>query len=392
MGFLFTSKKEKIVAIFDIGSGSVGGAIVRIPFDENKIPSIIKSVRSDIKSRQDSNSDLLVKDMLTAISQTANSLYEKKIGAPEEIFCVLASPWYISETRTIKTARESSFIFTKRLANDLIQKEIINLNNLYKDKYNGSNSQSEVIEQNTMAVSLNGYMIDDPLGKRCKSFEMDMFISLAPKKYLDLIRETISKTYHHKEIRFSSFSLATYFAVRDKYMNQDSYLIIDVSGEITDVGIVTKGVLRSVLSFPFGKRTFFKNVCTKLDIEQRDAEELFKLYNSGNLSLEFKKKVTPVFKEIENAWGEAFRNCVIILPRTLLLPSTIFLTADDDVKNWFADILRSEEYVESTLSGHKCQVVTLDGSLFLNMCDIKNGSCDEFLMIEAIAITRKMGK
>ena len=30
-------------------------------------------------------------------------------------------------------------------------------------------------------------------------------------------------------------------------------LLIDVSGEITDVGIVTKGVLRSILSFPFGK-------------------------------------------------------------------------------------------------------------------------------------------
>jgi len=32
MGFLFSpSKKEKIVAVFDIGSGSVGGALVRIP-------------------------------------------------------------------------------------------------------------------------------------------------------------------------------------------------------------------------------------------------------------------------------------------------------------------------------------------------------------------------
>jgi hypothetical protein len=394
MGFLFTQKKERTIVIFDIGSGSVGGAIAKIPTDGISVPVILKSVRNEIVFHKDFDSDfnLFMKDMTATLNQTASALYDKKIGAPDEIFCVFASPWYLSETRSVKMSKEKNFIFTKRLASELIQKEISNLTESYNNKYGTVESYPDLIEQHTMAVSLNGYKVDDPLGRRCKFIEMDMIISLAPKLCLDKIRETLLKTYHHRNVQFSSFTLASYLAVRDKYVNADSYLLIDISGEITDVGIVTKGVLKSVLSFPFGKKTFFKYMCTKLEIELRDAKELFKLYSDGQLSAEFKDKVIPLFKSIENSWGEAFRQCISTLPRTLVLPATIFLTADNDIKNWFADVLRNEQYIQSMVSGNKSTVVTLDGPEFLNMCDIKDGVCDPFLMIEAIAIMRKTVK
>ena len=330
--------------------------------------------------------------MISALDSTAKNLCFKNIKAPEEIFCVMASPWYLSEIRTIKMSREKSFVFNKRLATELIQKEISGLNESYKNKYNSLNSVPEIIEQLTMAVSLNGYTIENPLGKKCESLEMNMVISLVPKLCLDQIKETMSKNFHHMSVNFSSFTVASYLAVRDKYINQNSYLLLDISGEITDVGIVTKGILKSVLSFPFGKKTFFKYMCTKLEIELRDAKELFKLYSSGNLSDKYKDKVIPLFKSIENSWGEAFRSCINTLPRTLILPGTVFLTADNDIKDWFANVLRNEEYIQSMVSDHKCTVVTLDGPEFLNMCDVENTSCDPFLMIESISIMRKMFK
>ncbi len=393
MGFLFRlNKKEKLIAIFDIGSGSVGGAIVLIPSDGKGIPVILGSVRTDIKFHENFDFNLFMKDMVSALHSTASSLYNNKFGVPTEIFCILASPWYLSETRTIKMTREKPFIFTKRIASELIQKEVSGLNESYKNKYSNLDSIPEVIEQHTMNVFLNGYEVEDPLGKKCESIEMNMVISMVPKVCLDKIKETLSQTFHHINVNFSSFTVATYLAVRGKYVAPESYLLLDISGEITDVGIVTKGVLKSVLSFPFGKKTFFKYMCTKLEIELRDAEELFKLYSSGNLSEKYKKKVIPLFASIENSWGEAFRSCISTLPRTLILPGTIFLTADNDIKSWFADVLRSEEHIQSMVSDKKCMVVTLDGPEFINMCDIKNGACDPFLMIEAISIMRKLFK
>lgn len=392
MGLFNSAKKEKIVAIFDIGSGSVGGAIVRIPLSGKEMPTIIKSIRNEIKFRDNFNFSTFMNDMIYTLGLTSMSLYNEKVAAPDEIICVLASPWYLSETRVIKMSREKSFTFTKKLAGELIQREILSLTNLYKDKYGNLDSAPQMIEHHTMAVSLNGYMVADPVGKKCQFLEINMVLSLSPKLCLDKIKETLSKTFHHTEVSFSSFTVDTYLAVRDKYIALDSYLLIDISGEITDVGIVTKGVLKSVLSFPFGKKTFFKFICTKLEIELRDATELFKLYSENKISNEFQKKVMPLFQSIENSWGEAFSQCISTLPRTLILPSTIFLTADNDIKNWFANVLRNEEHVQSSSAGHKCNVITLDGPDFLNMCEVSEGGCDPFLMIESIAIMRKMVK
>jgi hypothetical protein len=331
-------------------------------------------------------------DMIDALSLSVNSLYYEKIGAPDEIVCVMASPWYFSETREIKLIKDKSFIFTKHLIDELTQKEIQNLNDSYKSKYGNLDSIPQVIEQHVMSVLLNGYESDDPFGKRCRSVEINMFISLVPKLCLNKIQDVLLKTFHHTPIKFSSFMMDTFLAVRDKYVSPDSYLLLDISGEITDVGIVTKGILKSVLSFPFGKKTFFKYVCTKLEIELRDAEELFKLYSSNNLSYEFKNKVDPLFNSIGNSWGEAFGKSISTLPHILILPNTIFLTADNDIKSWFANVLQTEEYIKSKVSGHQCLVKTLEGPEFLNMCSIKDGTCDPFLMIEAIALMRKMEK
>ena len=391
MAFSFiTNNKEKIIAIFDIGTGSVGGALVKIPTDDKGLPTIIKSTRTEIKFRKNFEFGLFIEDMIGTLSNTAQSLYNMKAGAPEEIFCVLASPWYLSETRIIKMSQKKPFIFSKHLASSLITKEVQTLMESFKAKYGDLESLPEMIEQHTMSVALNGYNTRDPLGKKCNFIEMSMIISLSPKLCVDKMRETLSKIFHHTPVSFSSFTIATYFAVREKYIVPDSYLLLDISGEITDVGIVSKGVLKSSLSFPFGKKTFFDYICTKLEIELRDAKEIFKLYSEGTLSLEHKNKIEPLFKSIENSWGEAFDQCIATLPRTLVLPNTIFLTADNDIRKWFASALEKDEHIKSVINDNKCTVVTLEGPEFLNMCDVKEGGCDSFLMIEAIAIMRKM--
>ena len=394
MGFLFNkrNKGEKLVAIFDIGSDSVGGAIAKISTDGKYIPHIIKSVRSEILFHEEADLNILLKNMLLALNSTATILHDAKMGAFDEIFCVMASPWYLSENRLVKMSKEHSFIFTEKIADELLQKEILALTETYKKKYPDVDSKLELMEHHIMDVSLNGYKVTTPLGMQSKSIEMNMVVSLSSKTCLDKIRETLSKLFHSTPVSFSSFMVASYLAVRDKYVSPSSYLLLDVGGEITEVGIVSKGILMSSLSFPFGKKTFYRYMCTKLNIDIRDAKELFNMFITGALSEKRKVKVVPLFESIEKSWGEAFRECVNTLPHSLALPSTIFLTADDDIRKWFADTINNEEYSPTMITKYKSEVITLDGPEFLNMCNVSNGTCDPFLMIEAIAVARKQEK
>ncbi len=179
MGFLFSSKKKKLVAVFDIGSGSVGGALVEIPSDKNELPTIISSTRVEIVEREDLDFNLFLKDMILALGFAARNIYNSKKGAPDEIVCVLASPWYISETRLIKMSRDNSFTFTTKIVDELLAKELSSLDSLYKAKYGETESLPEVIENPVVGVSLNGYHISDPLGKKTRSIEMNMVISIS---------------------------------------------------------------------------------------------------------------------------------------------------------------------------------------------------------------------
>jgi len=390
MSFLFSSKKEKIVAIFDIGSGSVGGALVRIPSNRKSLPTIIKSFRTDIVNRKEIDFDLFLKDLILALGFTSRAIYQSKLGIPEEVFCVLGSPWYLSETRLIKMSKERSFTFTKNIVDELLLKEIESINNNYKSKYGEVETKPELIEHTIVGVSLNGYHVDDPLGKKTNSIEMSMVISLSPKLCLDKIREVITKTFRHLPISFSSFMMSSYISVRDRYMDHDSYLLLDIGGEVTDIGIISKGILKDSLSFPYGRKTLFRDISNKLNIELRDANELFSLYNKGALSEKEEKRFIPILDLIKKSWGQSFKECISSLPRTLTLPGVIFLTIDSDVKDWFIKIINNEEYIQSMVPNKKFTLIAIDGPDFLSMCGVENTLCDPFLMIESISITKKL--
>lgn len=392
MGFLSTStnSKKRTIAIFDIGSGSVGGAILELPNASDKNPTILTSSRTDITVHNELTFKIFVEDMLSALSESAEAIHKSKAGAPEAIICSLASPWYISETRIVHMSREHSFIFTQKLADELLAKELSSLELLYKQKYGGTDSQSELIEHDIVGVSLNGYPVEDPIGKRTRSIELHMVVSLAPKICLDKIREELSKTFHHIPVHFASFMTMSYLSVREKYPDSDSYVLLDIGGEVTDVALVYKGILKASLSFPFGKNSFYKYISTKLDIEPRDAFELFRLYSANTLEANRRIKVEPLFKELTDSWNKSFRDCISTLPKTLTLPSTLFLTADPDIKQWFVNSISNEEYIQNLFANRSCHIISQDGPEYLSMCKVNSGQCDPFLMIESIAATKKL--
>ncbi|MES2930291.1 MAG: hypothetical protein V4665_00700 [Patescibacteria group bacterium] len=393
MGLFSSAQKEHGVAIFDIGSGSVGGAYVRLPKNaDGELPTIVASSRTEITERGAFNLDRYMDDMTRALCATADVLYKSAAVVPTTIVCVLASPWHLSETRIIKTSRENPFVFTKRLADELIQKEVTFLSHLYKEKYGTAESELELFEQRIVGIALNGYPVSLLDVQKTRTVEISMAVSAAPKACLDAIRLALSSVFHDTPVSFSSFVLSSYLAVRDRYISLDSYILIDIGGEVTDIAFVSQDVLTTSISFPVGKRHIYSHLADKAGIEYRDAQEVAGLYLSGILSHKKKESLGPIFASMEKLWLDAFRKSISAISASASFPETIFLTADADVEGWFAGLLRNEEYLRSLRPDREVRVVSFSGPEFLNMCAVKNTVCDPFLMIEAISVARKMEK
>ena len=116
--WLFSNKKNKkeLSIIFDIGSGSVGAALVELSYF-NK-PTILYSTRKDIAFKEEVNPDKLLSSMKIAMESVA--LNVQKIGFKNEalvrlknkdigtIYCVFSSPWYLAQPKKItQTDRKS---------------------------------------------------------------------------------------------------------------------------------------------------------------------------------------------------------------------------------------------------------------------------------------------
>jgi hypothetical protein len=396
MGIFGSGKnKEKIVAIFDIGSGSVGGALVRI-FPKMKDggqrhPIIISQARTDITFQDELDFERFFTDMQKALLSTANEIYHAKVGAPSEIICVLASPWYVGETRQLHYEKKNSFIVTKSIIDEMAKTELENLAETYKKKYEEIQGPSTMIESKIFQSHLNGYLCEEPIGKRAKTLDINMFVSISPEICLSRIREGIVKVFHHTPVSFTSFITSIFSGAQERFVDQDAYFLIDIRGELTDIAIVSSNVLISTISFPLGKYGIIR-AFREFGMPEDQARSMISLHANNMLDAQTKNDVAPTIEQVQKSWSEMFEKSISLLPRTIAVPSMIFLVTDIDTALWFREVVADGIMIGSGIERKKFTVTSLGGQLFLDICKISDGGCDPFLMIEAISASRIHGE
>ncbi|MDQ5971486.1 MAG: hypothetical protein QG566_432 [Patescibacteria group bacterium] len=395
MGLFGTNEKnEQTIALFGIGSGSVGGALIR--FNKNALgdwdPHIVAQERTYIPFQQELNFDNFFANMQTALKSTAKKIYDKKLGAPDSIFCTMTSPWYVSETRKINFKKDTSFTITPKVMNDIINVELSTILKSYEEKYKDMNAMPYLLESKVLHTTLNGYDVLNPLGMKAKSININLFLSICPDSSVINIKDTLNEVFHNNNITFGSFILLMLIIARERLANQASYFLIDINAELTDVGIVTNGVLVATISFPMGKNYIIRQLAKELNKDEQEARSLFSLTASNTISSEEKIKIEPVLTRVRDEWTKLFKDSLALLPQTISLSSNIFLVSDNDASIWFASFLKDKDYTQKLLNQKYFDVTVVEGQKLLDICKVSDGNCDQFLMIEAIALARMLPK
>lgn len=394
MGFFGGNKnKEKIIAIFDIGSGSVGGALVRIfpgTKDGQKVPVILAQSRTDIKFQDELDFNTFFTDMQKALFTTANEIYHSKVGAPDEIHCVLASPWFVGETCQLHVEKPEPFLVTKEFVNDLVNNELKNLTETYKKKYEDIEGTSSLIESKIFQSRLNGYLVDTPIDKKAKILDLYLFVGISPEVCLSRIKEAVVKVFHHTPVTFRTFLSSIFTGAQERFNDNDAYFLIDIRGELTDIAIVSSNVLISTISFPIGKYGIIR-AFKEFGMPEEQARTLISLHANNTLDEKSRAKLAPSIEQIQKSWSVMFEQSLALLPKTIAIPSMIFLVTDIDTGLWFREVISEGISIGRSAEKKKFNVTTLGGQTFLDICKISDGGCDTFIMIEAIAINREYG-
>ena len=389
--FLGNKNKEKLMLVFDIRSSSAGGALFLM--QKSGIPKIIFSVREPIILQETLDVDKFLSSTVKSLEIVADKVYKAGMGKPEAVFCVLSSPWHISQTRIARLEKNTPFLFTSKLALDLIKKEIALFEEEYSAKYKDVKNAVRSIEFKNIKIMLNGYETPNPLDQKAKELEMAVFISISPEQVLRKIEKTVEKFFHFKNIKFSSFSLASYTIVRDIYAHNEDFLLVDIGGEVTDIALAKKNALRESISFPLGYNFIARRIASFLHLPLNEARSLFSLFKDGHASESMAKKFIPVIDKLKMEWLNKFQESLANLSNDISIPSTIYVAVDKDEADFFCQIIETEQFSQYSLTDSKFKVIFLSTEIFHSMAEFKSNTIrDTFLIIDSIYVCRFLTK
>ncbi len=385
---LFRSKPKSgqhFIIVFDIGSASIGGAFVSV--DPTRPPEIIFTIRRDIPFQEKLNFQRFLDAMIKTLEEIFVAMQKAGGGVVvDQAFCVLASPWYASQTRLVRYDQPTPFVVTPSGLDKLIQKEIetFRSSKLFAHSKVG-NVAPEIMEANNIQMKLNGYEVRDPKGKKTSELEVALYISMIPANIHQSINESIRKFWHLPSVRFSSFSLTAYDTIRDMFTEESCFLFMDISGEVTDISLVKDRVLLESISFPAGKNMLVRAVAKAMGSTIEVARSEMDLHLDGKATKEHSKQIADILDKETKEWKLFFEDALAQFAIEFPIPRSIFFTADDNVSAWFEGAIKQANFARFAQEDSQFTVRSL-GNQFLSkfVQVLEPDEADPFLSIETI--------
>lgn len=371
--------------IIDIGSASVGVALVALPKQVNskERPHILATVREDISFQEALSSKQFLSAMNHALMKALKRIrVEKALGgaAPSRIFCSLSSPWCILKVRRISIVREDLFETSPAAIERFIEEDV----NLLVKELTASLPEHDlaIVEKNIIHTKLNGYEIANPYSKKVKNLELVSAISVSSRRVVDMLTQTIRQLFHTAAY-YGTFSLVMFSAVRDLFVAEKNFLFIDISGEATDISLAENDSIASSVSFPRGKNMFIREISFRCHTPHEEAATLFRMFLRHELTPEKQEEIQQIVINTSSILVERIKKALEALERGTMLPSTIFFTADSETKEFFTELL--SRTTGEFLSGKQVNVQYLDHEALADTVSYESGvTRDPFLALATL--------
>jgi len=245
------SKTGEINLIVDIGSQSVGGALVIL----GDVPEIVFSKRirlpwSKVRNEEKTGELILkslnellgivLKEGATALHLDEHKLESKKI---KRVLCVVSSPWCVSKTSSLTYKGEKSLEITPKIMESILTQDESREANVTVD-----NKDYRLIEKKVLRVKLNGYVTLNYLNKKATNIEVSVFEGRILEEFMIKVEKILSRLIN-ADVVFHSYTLSSLAVVQDLFPQTKNYVLTEITGGRTDVTLIEDGLIKRTESF-----------------------------------------------------------------------------------------------------------------------------------------------
>jgi hypothetical protein len=311
-------------ALIDISSGSVAGGYlartkegqmlaysVRIPVQthsDEKVEDAVLRALSEVN-------DTMVREGAPALRRVAGS------GSVGRVLVLISSPWQDTEVRIERIEQGKPFVFTRSLAHEVLKRTAA-------EKPDRISSGESII-----ATILNGYEVAKPFGKEVQLADLVVLSSSVGKDFAERVEQSVRRAFHTHRIALSAFAPVSYAVFRDTYPHEKDYLVIDVSGEATEIAFIKQGLIASVLSVPYGLHALLHAAEKSLPATTQTRQ------TAGGVHIIRHKEDDISGCTVCSKWIDEILSTLKSFSEEHPLPRTIFLLADPEARDYLKRVL-----------------------------------------------------
>ncbi len=336
--------------VVDVHSGSVGMAIVHSE-PSMKLPELIYSHREYIKIAENPDTAGLVRALRQALFAASLHLSQEgtralteydPTGVLSKILLVCGAPWANTVTRFINVEDREPFVVTEDKVKGLIaeaerrDEEELKTASLLREL------NISLVERSVVNMAVNGYPVHEPYGKRGTELSLAHISGLVPQAIIDAVQDIEEKLLPQTTHASHTFALVLFCVVRDLYPTTHQGLLIDISGEATEICIMQEDILMETCVFPFGTHTFLRMLATELNTFPEEAMTHLKEYGEHT-----PEPIKLAIAKVSEQYIRSLREAYTLLEERYSIPHHLFLTTSRSLHTYFDQIVRqvSEKYI-----------------------------------------------
>lgn len=397
MASLFRSNnnKETLVVLLDIGSASVGGALVVLR--DEALPEIVYTTRQQMVVHRQMQIERLVALMGDTFQSVLDDLSKNgvkhltftKRGSlrPHSAYCTFSSPWHVSQVSTMALHEDEPFLVTEHLLQELITQEVANVrqrHGLFDDLEDASNNMM-LIEKKVTNLKVNGYHVSHFDEQLVTMVDMLLYTSFLPEDIMSLIEREVKNSFGLKKVHMSSYILSFFTMMRNMWHDEEDFLLIDVSGEVTEISLVKDGALFETISFPLGSNGMMRSLAHDLDTSIEEVRSLLSMHSAGTSDEATTARVEAALVAVEEMWRTSARTVLHTLSDGIFLPHRVFVTAHQPIASRVVGMLEDVNFLEKRHTESPFVPTLITSELLKNFMTLrKDVKKDPFLMLETL--------
>lgn len=378
MALFSTQPRREASLIFDVGSGSVGGALVSRGAGK---PLIIHSVRALIAFAEENRANRLFTAMQKALAQVLLSLVHeglRRASAPRprigEAFVFLSAPWVASRMKFLHLGSPTPVVINDDVFRALLEEQ---------GTHSAAPKGGIIMEQKLIKAELNGYEVARPYGKTATDASFAIFMSFALPRVLSVVSESITRAIQPARVTFHSFILSACEEAQELFPNRSDFLIVDVSGEQTELAAVKRGAIVEILTFPFGRNHFLRKI-GKGGAPVAARETFLRLHLEGKGEGALYEKLRREMRAASEEWLTLFSKGLSALAEKTFVPRAFIALADENIKPIIESAVRNADVEKRAAAVPFLEVIPFGAEELAPLLAAGSDKDDSFLSIEAL--------